>query len=337
MIASTEDVLRYLEAPLHMRPAVGFEPDRLRITPAFDEAQVRRLESISRLKAPLDQRALERLLIDLSWASSHLEGNTYSQLDTQALIEWGEANREKPHDEAVMILNHKDAIRLLLESRGSPLTVDLVRKLHRKLADARDAQHSKHFLEQEKLGLLREYGDIVIAGSSYFPPVSLGPRMQTYLEQVVDTANASDPLNAAFYVMTRQPYLQPFLDVNKRTSRLAANLPLFNAGLTPFSFVGIEKSEYTKGIVAFYELGHESLLKTSFVGAYGMSALLHGATTSEQRVALANERVEIRKEVQEYVLGGKTPSNATLKALLAERGCEAEKQDVTPPPESFGM
>jgi hypothetical protein len=36
------------------------------------------------------KQILKRLLIDLSWNSSQLEGNTYSPLDTRRLIEFGE-------------------------------------------------------------------------------------------------------------------------------------------------------------------------------------------------------------------------------------------------------
>jgi Fic family protein len=62
---------------------------------------------------------LNRLLIDLSWASSHLEGNTYSRLDTRELIEHGKAARGKPAIETQMILNHKTAIELLVQNIDS--------------------------------------------------------------------------------------------------------------------------------------------------------------------------------------------------------------------------
>ncbi|WP_218014664.1 hypothetical protein [Candidatus Regiella insecticola] len=62
---------------------------------------------------------LNRLLIDLSWASSHLEGNTYSRLDTRQLIEQGMVSQGKAAIETQMILNHKAAIELLVDNAAT--------------------------------------------------------------------------------------------------------------------------------------------------------------------------------------------------------------------------
>ena len=59
---------------------------------------------------------MERLLIDLSWASSRMEGNTYSILDTERLLRYGEAATGKDRKEALMILNHKEAIEYVIDS-----------------------------------------------------------------------------------------------------------------------------------------------------------------------------------------------------------------------------
>jgi Fic family protein len=58
---------------------------------------------------------LDRLLVDLSWASSRLEGNTYSLLDTQRLIQFGEAAEGKDAIDTQMILNHKAAIEFIVD------------------------------------------------------------------------------------------------------------------------------------------------------------------------------------------------------------------------------
>ena len=62
------------------------------------------------------RQILNRLLIDLSWNSSRLEGNTYSLLETERLLELGEAPEGKDSMEAQMILNHKAAIEFMVES-----------------------------------------------------------------------------------------------------------------------------------------------------------------------------------------------------------------------------
>ena len=62
------------------------------------------------------KQILNRLLIDLTWNSSRLEGNTYSLLDTKRLIDFGEVAEGKEQLETQMILNHKDAIEFLVGS-----------------------------------------------------------------------------------------------------------------------------------------------------------------------------------------------------------------------------
>ncbi len=55
------------------------------------------------------RKDLERFVIELSWKSSKIEGNTYTLLDTERLIREATEAPGHSHDEAVMILNHKRA------------------------------------------------------------------------------------------------------------------------------------------------------------------------------------------------------------------------------------
>ena len=79
------------------------------------------------------------------------------------------------------------------------------------------------------------------------------------------------PVQAAFYLLTRIPYLQPFQDGNKRTSRAMCNVPLLQAGLPPISFVDFAKQDYIISMLAFYELGEVRLAERCFVAAYKKS------------------------------------------------------------------
>ena len=65
------------------------------------------------------QRVFERFLIGMSWASSKMEGNTYSLLDTEKLILEGLEAKGKSSVETVMILNHKSALLHMIENLDS--------------------------------------------------------------------------------------------------------------------------------------------------------------------------------------------------------------------------
>jgi Fic family protein len=81
-----------------------------------------------------------------------------------------------------------------------------------------------------------------------------------------------NPFEQAFFMMVHLPYLQPFEDVNKRVSRLAANIPLNRHNLIPLSFVDVPDDLYIRGLLAIYELNRVELLRDVFLWAYERSS-----------------------------------------------------------------
>lgn len=210
-----------------------------------------------------------RLLIDLSWNSSRLEGNTYSLLETERLLELGEAAEGKGQRETQMILNHKSAIEFLLDS-----AVDVginrytILNIHALLAD--------DLLQDQSCGALRQIA-VGIAGSVYLPLV-VPQLISECFQQIIDTAKAiKNPFEQAFFLMVHLPYLQPFEDVNKRVSRLAANLPLMRENLCPLSFVDVPEQIYINALLGVYELNQIELLVEVFTWAYERSCLRYSA------------------------------------------------------------
>jgi hypothetical protein len=216
------------------------------------------------------KKILSRLLIDLSWNSSRLEGNTYSLLDTKRLIELGEEAVGRAHLEAQMILNHKDAIEFLV---GAADEIGFNRytllNLHALLANNLLADPSA-------AGRLR-YIAIGIERSA-FHPLEVPQLIEESFDQILATAAAiSDPFEQAFFVMVQLPYLQPFDDVNKRVSRLAANIPLIKGNLSPLSFTDVPRQTYTEAMLGVYELNKIEFLKDVFIWAYERSAARYAA------------------------------------------------------------
>ena len=207
---------------------------------------------------------LNRLLIDLSWASSRLEGNTYSLLDTRQLIEHGTAAPGKDAKETQMILNHKAAIELLVES-AEEIGVNryTITNLHALLAD--------NLLEDShSAGRLRTTS-VAIGGTTYLP-TAIPKLIEELFTLLLDKAAAiRDPFEQSFFLMSHLPYLQPFVDVNKRTSRLAANIPLIKNNLVPLSFVDVPETPYIDGLIAIYELNRVELLRDLYLWAYDRS------------------------------------------------------------------
>lgn len=207
---------------------------------------------------------LNRLLIDLSWASSQLEGNTYSRPDTARLIEFGQAAEGKDALETQMILNHKDAIEYLVrDPEHASLTPETLIALHAFLSDGLMADPSA-------CGRLRHRA--VEIGGSVYMPVALPQRLEELFGIVIQmAAEIEDPFEQAFFLMVHLPYLQPFEDVNKRVSRLAANIPFIRHNLCPLSFIDVPQQAYVDALIGVYELNRIELLRDVFVWAYERS------------------------------------------------------------------
>lgn len=220
------------------------------------------------------RQILNRLLIDLSWNSSRLEGNTFSLLETERLLEIGEAPQGKDSMEIQMILNHKAAIEFMVESADQmKFNSFTILNLHALLSD-------NLLRDQRACGSLRSK-PVGIAKSVY-QPLAIPQLISENFQQILDTAEViEDPFEQSFFVMVQLPYLQPFLDVNKRVSRLAANIPLIRGNLCPLSFVDVPEQVYVSGLLGIYELNRIELLREVFVWAYERSSSLYSATRQE--------------------------------------------------------
>lgn len=271
----------YVRQPFEARRPVGYDRvflDGYRPNASFylTEAQRAHLAGVGKPgveAAPAGTYAkqiLGRLLIDLAWNSSRLEGNTYSLLDTRRLIDFGEAAEGHAQREAQMILNHKDAIEFLIASADEiGFNRYTILNLHALLAN-------NLLADPAAAGRLRHI--IVGIDGSTFHPLEIPGLIEECFDQLLATAAAiEEPFEQAFFVMAQLPYLQPFDDVNKRVSRLAANIPLIRANLAPLSFTDVPGDLYTRAMLAVYELNDISLLRDVFLWAYERSAQRYAA------------------------------------------------------------
>lgn len=221
------------------------------------------------------REVFNRLLVDLSWASSKLEGNTYSRLDTQNLIEHGQIAEGKDALETQMILNHKAAIEMLIEGVAQEGQVAI---------DPFTFQNLHAVLSQDLLADPQACGRLrrrpVEIPASVFLPLAMPQVLEDSFRLLLRKAQAiADPFEQAFFLMVQLPYLQPFEDVNKRVSRLGANIPLLQHNLCPLAFIDVPEAAYVEGTLGVYELNRVELLRDVFVWAYERSCQRYMAIT----------------------------------------------------------
>lgn len=333
--ADSVDVLAYIDQPPEARAPVGYQPDfldayRPNETWYLSASLRRQLHKMGRT-ADVDKPAgtysraiLNRLLIDLSWASSHLEGNTYSRLDTRALIEHGKAARGKAAIETQMILNHKTAIELLVENiEATELNRYTLMNLHSALAENLLPNPADE-------GRIRQHA--VDIGKSVYRPLSTPQQIEHALDALLGkVTQIRDPFEQSFFMMVHLPYLQPFADINKRTSRLAANLPLFRANLCPLTFLDVPEQAYSRATLGVYEMTRVELLRDLYVWAYERS--------TQEYLAIKQDLAEpdplrllwrdlIKQTIHEVITHPAADPLGCIQRITEERVPEQQQPDV---------
>lgn len=276
-----EEVQAYVRQPVEKRRPVGYDrafldsyrPNESTYLSEAERAHLLTVGTAGTGEQPAGTYAkqiLNRLLIDLSWNSSRLEGNTYSLLDTTRLIDFGEEAEGKERLEAQMILNHKDAIEFLVSSAEEiGFNRYTILNLHAMLAN-------NLLADERAAGRLRRIG--VGIERSAFHPLEIPAMIEECFDEILASAAAiKDPFEQAFFAMVQLPYQQPFDDVNKRVSRLAANIPLIKRNLCPLSFTDVSRRIYTDAVLGVYEMNRVDLLKDVFIWAYERSAARYAA------------------------------------------------------------
>lgn len=334
-IAGPAVVRAHLQTLYNRRPPVAYNPEFLDAyvpnrTFYIPEADRERLRKAGQpvggmIKAgTYARRILEQLLVDLSWASSRLEGNTYDILQTERLIRFGEAAEGKDRKEALMILNHKEAIEYVVDNLDDiGLSRPDIFGIHALLADGLLA-------DPAMAGRLR--GTPVGISHSSYTPLDDAITIEEEFDILLDkAAEINDPFEQSFFLLAHIPYLQAFVDINKRTSRVASNIPLLKADLAPMSFLTMDDAAYIDGLIGIYELNNVALLREVFIDSYLASAekyrILRAEVESPEKAAIVY-RDFVREAVRYSVLQTKAFREGDILDLAARHDIPEDERDA---------
>lgn len=215
-------------------------------------------ENISQLSAFEYKNELERLAIDLSWKSSQIEGNTYSLLETERLLKDKETAAGKTKEEAIMLLNHKDAIDFIVGNLDYliPLSILKIEDIHSLLI--KELAVDKN-LRKRRVG---------ISGTNY-RPLDNEFQIREALESACKLVNKKENIfEKALLILVLISYIQPFVDGNKRTARIVSNAILMNYKYCPISFRTVDSVDYKKAMLLFYEQNNISRFKEIFINQF---------------------------------------------------------------------
>jgi len=213
------------------------------------------IKETSKLSHDISKRELERFIIELSWKSSKIEGNTYSLLETEALIKENREAEGKSKEETQMIINHKEAFDQILRDKDSfkEINLSLIEQLHNALVKNLSISAG---LRKQAVG---------ITGTVY-KPLDNEHQIREAMEKFINCVNKTHyPLEKALIVNSMIPYIQPFSDGNKRTGRMLTNAILLAYDFYPLSYRSVSEDEFKKALILFYEQNSIYHLKSIFV------------------------------------------------------------------------
>lgn len=232
-----------------------FAPEELKI---LNSAQEQFRQHLSEMNDTEYRKEMERLGIDLSWKSSQIEGNTYSLLETERLLREKETASGKTKDEAIMLLNHKDALDFILDVPDylQPLKVNRIEDIHsiltKELGVERNIRHRR----------------VGITGTNY-RPLDNEFQIREALEDSVRLINSKSVVfDKALLALVLLSYIQAFTDGNKRTARIVSNGILIANGYCPISFRTVDSIDYKKAMLLFYEQNNIAAFKRIFIDQF---------------------------------------------------------------------
>ena len=224
----------------------------------LNELQTSFTKNVSELSESAFKKELERLAIDLTWKSSQIEGNTYSLLETEKLLKEKETASGKTKEEAVMLLNHKEAIDFIIENPDYlvSLTTTKIENIHSILT--KDLNIDRN-IRKRRIG---------ISGTNY-KPIDNEFQIKEALAEMCDLINRKENIfEKALLALVLISYIQPFMDGNKRTARIVSNAILINYNYCPISFRTVDSLDYKKAMLVFYEQNNITPFKKIFIDQF---------------------------------------------------------------------
>ena len=224
----------------------------------FDDRQKKKADFILKNKhaklSSLVSSEIKDLAVVWCYYSGKIEGNTYTYVETEALLK-DDITSEKKYEDAKMLKNLYNTFISEVEHINKYKKQELIDertlfRIHRSI--------SSELVSGEESGMIRTRA-VRITGTEYVPPKDIQEIRITLNEILFNQELYSNPLEKAVYLHCNIARLQPFIDGNKRTSRMMESIALMNADIIPvYSAKDADILHYRRGLLSFYETGNYS-------------------------------------------------------------------------------
>ena len=232
-------------------------------------------EKLKKLR-PLSQAELRRLseefMIENTYDSNAIEGNTLTLRETALILQEGITIAEKPLKDHLEAIGHKDAFLYIVElaDRNEPLTEKVIKDIH-SLVLMNDSVNR---------GVYRRL-PVKILGAQHNPPQPyLVPvEMERLILNYTQLKQERHIIEAIglFHILFEG--IHPFIDGNGRTGRLILNLELIKAGLLPINIKFTDRRRYYECFDNYYVKNDNGESMINLIADYEINEL-------EKRIAM---------------------------------------------------
>ena len=202
------------------------------------EGKKRELDTLRPLAPEMVRKLEEQFMVEWTYNSNAIEGNTLSLRETDLVINRGLTIGNKTVKEHFEAINHKEGIRFLYDFVQKKKTLDekTVLALHKIIL--------KNINEPEA-GRYRT-ANVMITGAVHLPPSAVKvPRlMGEFFEWYYENKRRLSAAELAAWVHYKIVYIHPFIDGNGRTARLLMNLILAQHGCPPAVILNVDRKKY---------------------------------------------------------------------------------------------
>lgn len=214
---------------------------------------------------PLNKTELKRLLnefvIENTYDSNAIEGNTLTLRETALILQEGLTIAEKPIKDHLEAIGHRDAFEyvMILADASTPLSERVIKDIHTLV------------LMNDRLnkGVYRSV-PVTILGAIHTPPQPyLVPvQMEQLLADYEGMKRDLHIVEAVAEFHLRFEGIHPFIDGNGRTGRLILNLELIKAGLLPVNIKFADRRKYYDAFDVYHGEAHSAEAMTELITGY---------------------------------------------------------------------
>ena len=208
------------------------------------EAKKARLSELRPLTAGEVERLCEEFMIDFTYNSNAIEGNTLTLKETAMALE-GMTIDQKPLKDHLEAVGHRDAFLYVqdIATQDIPLSENVIKNIHSLVLINRP---------EDKGNYRRIPVRILGAYTEPLQPYMVQPAMEGLLIENKKRAETMNIIERIARFHLEFEGIHPFIDGNGRTGRLVLNLDLIRNGYPPINVKFTDRKRYYEAFDAFY-------------------------------------------------------------------------------------